>query len=139
MTKGKSQRKSKKKSKGITPVIQFPMKLIQPIGAFLSREAKRLEGRKKRLSQQDPFSDTSRINDNAASDMDAREQSGHARVAAMQKHVDRKLIQIKKALTMIKLGKYGTCEKCGQMIDTDRLTIMPEATICIKCEKKKEK
>jgi len=25
------------------------------------------------------------------------------------------------------------------MIDTDRLMIMPETTVCVKCEKKKEK
>jgi RNA polymerase-binding transcription factor DksA len=39
---------------------------------------------------------------------------------------------------MVKLGKYGICEKCGKMIDTDRLAINPEATTCIDCEKDKE-
>ncbi len=42
-------------------------------------------------------------------------------------------------MAMVKIGKYGVCEKCGKMIDTERLMIMPETTICVSCEKKKEK
>ena len=121
------------------PVVSFPQKIIKPIAKFLSREAKKLEKRKKDLSQEDPFGDTRRLIDNAASDADAAEQIGHERVRAMQHHLDRKLVQIKKALARIKIGKYGICEKCKKMIDTERLMIMPEATCCIECEKKKEK
>lgn len=118
--------------------IHFPINIIKPIRDFLATEVKKLEQRKKGLSSADPFSDTSRVIDNAASDQDAAEQAGHARVSAIQKHIDRKLIQLKTALTRIKIGKYGICEKCGRMIDTDRLTIMPEATLCSQCATKKE-
>lgn len=114
------------------------MNILKPIGDFLAGEVRKLERRKKELSTADPFSDTSRVLDNAASDQDAAEQVGHARVSAMQSQVDRKLIQIKKALSRIRIGKYGLCEKCGQMIDTDRLMVMPEATLCAQCAKKKE-
>ena len=117
-------------------VITFPKKLLEPIRDFLSREEKKLEKRKKVLEKEDPFEDTRRLTDNAASDADAAEQSGHERVTALKRGVDRKLIQVKKALSRIKIGKYGTCEKCGRMIDTDRLMIYPEATICVQCKKK---
>jgi len=120
-------------------VIRFPMNILRPIGDFLSGEIKKLERRKKELSTSDPFTDTSRVIDNAASDQDATEQVGHAQVSAMQIQVDRKLIQLKKALSQIKIGKYGICEKCHRMIDTDRLMVMPEATLCAQCAKKKEK
>ena len=50
----------------------------------------------------------------------------------------KRTIQLRKALTMVKLGKYGICEKCGKMIDTARLTANPEATTCVKCEKESE-
>lgn len=93
--------------------------------------------RKKELAAEDPFSDPKRVVDNAATDTDAAEQVGHARVSALRKEIDRKLIQIRKSLTRLKLGKYATCEKCGRMIDTDRLMIRPEATTCINCERKK--
>lgn len=119
--------------------IKFPAKVLVPIKSFLSKEERRLRKRKKDLEKQDPFEDVRRISDSASPDTDADEQFGHEKAQAMKKEVDRKLIQIRKALTRIKIGKYGTCEKCRRMIDTDRLMIMPEATVCIDCEKKKEK
>lgn len=129
----------KRKANVFKQVISFPAKVLEPIGHFLRREEKRLEERKKALAEADPFEDVRRLSDNAAPDADAAEQFGHERASAMKGQIDRKLIQVRKALTRIKIGKYGICEKCGKMIDTDRLMIMPEATVCITCEKKKEK
>ena len=126
-----------KKNQRFKSVIQFPGKILKPIANFLSREAKRLERRKDNLSEKDPFKDVGRVIDNAASDTDAAEQVGHTQVSALKSQTDRRLIQIRKALSRIRVGKYGACESCNQMIDTDRLMVMPEATVCIKCEQKK--
>ncbi|OGC98988.1 hypothetical protein A2W16_00035 [Candidatus Amesbacteria bacterium RBG_16_48_31] len=60
-------------------------------------------------------------------------------VSAIKQVADRSIIQIRKALSMIKVGKYGVCENCGKMIDTDRLMVMPETTLCVECERKREK
>jgi len=117
----------------------FPAKILKPVAAFLSQEIARLERKKKDIVEEDPFVDSRRISDNASPDTDAVEQISHAKAKALENQINRKLIQIKKALTMIKIGKYGLCEKCGKMIDTDRLMIMPETTLCVKCEKKKER
>jgi len=133
----KENRKKRNKQKGTGATIKFPARLVRPIAKFLSFEIKKLEKRKNNLETADPFKDTSRVIDNAASDSEANEQIGHARVTALKGQVDRRLIQIKKALARIKLGKYGLCEECSQMIDTDRLMIMPEATVCIRCQKGK--
>lgn len=119
--------------------ILFPANLLEPIKNFLHIEESKLTKRKKDLEEEDPFKDSKRILDNASSDADASEQFGHANVEGLKKEMDRKLIQIRKALSRIKIGSYGVCEKCGKMIDTDRLMIFPEATICVECEKKKEK
>lgn len=119
--------------------ILFPATLLEPIKQFLHLEERKLNQRKKDLEEQDPFKDTKRILDNASSDADAAEQFGHANVEGLRREIDRKLIQIRKALTRIKIGRYGICEKCGKMIDTDRLMIFPDATVCVKCEKKREK
>jgi RNA polymerase-binding transcription factor DksA len=119
--------------------VTFPATLLEPIKQFLHLEEKKLSERKKKLEEQDPFKDSKRLTDNASSDADAAEQFGHATVEGLKKEIDRKLVQVRKALTRTKLGKYGICEKCGQMIDTDRLTVFPEATLCVKCEKKKER
>lgn len=118
--------------------VKFPQNVIEPIRQFLHLEEKKLNQRKKELEEQDPFNDPKRATDNASIDAEAAEQFGHATTEGLKKEVDRKLVQIRKALTWIKLGKYGTCEKCGKMIDTDRLMVFPEATVCVTCEKKKE-
>lgn len=117
----------------------FPMKLLKPIGEFLTNQLKRLERNKKKIEEEDPFSDSARVIGNSALDTEAEEQFGHARTSAIKQQIDRRIIQTRKALTMIKIGKYGSCENCGNMIDTDRLMIYPEATLCIICEKNREK
>ncbi len=129
-----SEKKNLKKEK-----LRFPRSLINPIGDFLRERLKDLEKRRKRISEEDPFKDVSRVTDNAAPDTEAEEQFGHARTLAIKEQIDRKIIQTRKALARVKIGKYGICERCGEMIDTDRLIIYPEATLCVKCEGKKEK
>ena len=69
---------------------------------------------------------------------DAEEQFGHARTSAIKEQIDRQIIQTRKALTRIKIGKYGICEDCSILIDTDRLMAYPEATLCTKCQAKRE-
>ena len=120
-------------------VITFPAKVLEPVRAFLTGEAKKLEKRQAELKETDPFSDPDRVIDNAAIDTEAAEQAGHERVTALKEQVGRRLIQVRKALTRIRLGKYGICEKCDQMIDTDRLMVMPETTVCAQCARKSQK
>ncbi len=91
------------------------------------------------MEKEDPFADSTRLNDNAAIDTEAAEEFGHERVSALKTEIDKALIAVRKTLTRIKIGKYGSCEKCGNVIDTDRLAINPTATLCIECEKKKSK
>jgi RNA polymerase-binding transcription factor DksA len=119
--------------------IVFPENVVRPVQAFLKVQLKQLENRRKSIKSEDPFEDPGRALDNAAIDTDAEEQFGHARSAAIGEQLERKMIQTRKALSRIKIGKYGICANCGDMIDTDRLVIYPEATLCVKCEKKKEK
>ncbi|MGB9911040.1 MAG: TraR/DksA C4-type zinc finger protein [Microgenomates group bacterium] len=136
MEKKKVRNQTKKLSS--PPRVKFPLSLLKPIAEFLKKESEDLEKKQKELKKADPFSDVDRVIDNAASDTEATEQFVHQQKSALQAEINRRLIQIRKALTRIKIGKYGICEKCGQMIDTDRLMIMPEATLCASCAKKKE-
>lgn len=125
---------SKKKTQGVS----FPANVLKPVSDFLQDRLKMLQIRKSKISSEDPFKNQSRLLDNASPDADAEEQFGHARVSAIQDELNKKSSQVKKALKRIKQGKYGICEDCGKMIDTDRLSIIPEATLCISCEKKRK-
>lgn len=119
--------------------IVFPKDVTAPVDNLLKGRLKDLKKRKSEISSEDPFKDEARITDNAAPDTEADEQFGHARTSALKNALSKRIIQIRKALTMIKLGKYGICEECGKMIDTDRLIIYPEATLCAKDAAKREK
>lgn len=119
--------------------LKYPQEVVEPVKKYLGDKLSDLESKKKRLAEADPFTDKSRLDDNAAIDTDAAEQFGHMQVSALKRAYDRMIIQVRKALSQIKIGKYGLCERCGKFIDTDRLVILPETTLCINCEKKREK
>lgn len=126
------------KKKSTEGRIAFPASVLWPVAQFLKGRLKLLQRRKKEIEKEDPFKDTDRIIDNASPDTEAAEQFGHARTSAIRKELQRKIIQTRKALTRVKIGKYGICEDCGQMIDTDRLMAYPEATLCARDAAKRE-
>ena len=117
----------------------FPKNLLTPVGNFLSLQIKKLERRKKEVSKEDPFANLNRQSEKAAPDAEAEEQVAHLRSMAVEVQLQRKIIQTRRALARVKIGTYGICENCGNMIDTDRLMIYPEATLCVTCEKRKER
>lgn len=112
-------------------------KLIMSIKSFLEKELIRLKKQKKSISNADPFADADRTSENSMED-DLDEQIGHFDTEVKAKFINRQIVELRKALTRIKIGKYGVCSNCGKMIDTNRLAVKPEATICIKCEKERE-
>jgi len=139
MKKTKRNKKAVKKNSLKRKEAVFPVHLLRPIGDFLSSRLHILQKRKKQIEKDDPFKDQSRILDNASPDTDAAEQFGHAKTSAIKHQLEAKISQTKKALARLRSGKYGICEDCGEMIDTDRLTVFPEATFCKKCQDKREK
>jgi RNA polymerase-binding transcription factor DksA len=116
----------------------FPSELLEQLRLHLEAEKKKLVAQMSDLSAQDPFSDPDRANDNAASDSEASEESSHDRFAAMLDELKVKLSDIDAALARIGDGSYGFCSSCHEMIDTDRLAILPIATLCLSCERKKK-
>lgn len=118
-------------------ILNFPSRLLSPIKLFLEKELVKLKRTKKQLKKEDPFLDENRTTDNSLEE-DVDEQIGHFDNEIKSKFLSRQIAQFRTALTRIKIGKYGVCEKCGKMIDTDRLAARPEATICIKCSKESE-
>lgn len=119
--------------------LKFPKSLLTPVGLFLKNQLNALRQNRKKIASEDPFNDVTRDLNNAAMDTEAEEKFEHARILAIKSELNRKAKQIKLALVRVSKGKYGICASCNKMIDTDRLAIYPEATKCIKCEKKLEK
>lgn len=113
--------------------------MLDTIRKALEEEKARVVSQIAELSAQDPFADHDRVNDNAASDREASEESNHDRYTAMVDEVKARLRALDDALVRVGNRSYGYCVHCGAMIDTDRLAILPTATLCLDCEKKKQK
>lgn len=116
----------------------FPKDILLEIKKTLEEEEKRIASQIQELSAQDPFSDTERIIDNAASDAEANEESSHDRFSALVDELKRKQVDIQRALLRTENETYGFCQACGKMIDTDRLGILLTATLCLACEQKRK-
>lgn len=119
------------------PMISFPSRLTKSIKDFLEKRLLELKHSEKKLKASDPFSDLDRTGNNSLEE-DLDEQIGHFEVEVKASFIKKQIVQIRKALTRLKIGRYGICEKCGKMINTDRLAVRPEATICVNCEKDRE-
>lgn len=120
-----------------TQEIKFPAKLVAPIRKFLVEEIVRLKRQKKSIKASDPFKNVTRTGENSVEE-DLDEQLGHFDSEIKANFVHKQIVEFRKALTRIKIGKYGICENCGNMIDTDRLAVKPQTTLCIKCERERE-
>lgn len=118
---------------------KYPEAVLKTIKKNLILEKAKLTEQLKKLKQEDPFSDPERVNDNAASDTDAKEEVDHERIEALQIDIQDNLTAITAALERIKNGSYGFCKNCKKMIDTDRLNVNPTAKFCITCEKSNTK
>lgn len=68
-------------------------------------------------------------------DENADEVTMYQENLAIEHELEDNLMEIDAALSRIADGTYGICTDCNQMISLERLEIIPEATLCIKCEK----
>jgi RNA polymerase-binding transcription factor DksA len=118
---------------------KFPNDILLQIKGALEEELESLSQKITELTRQDPFQNGDRVNDNAASDTEASEEADHDRVAALVDELKEKRGAITQALERISKGTYGFCAVCKRMIDTDRLSILPMATLCRTCEEKKKR
>lgn len=57
---------------------------------------------------------------------------------SLSNHARRLLSQIDDALRRMEAGTYGTCERCGKPIETERLEALPHATLCMECKRRDE-
>lgn len=115
--------------------MRYPARLLAPILDYFKKMERDLLSRKKKLANEDPFADPSRLDDNADLGTEASEQFGHEQSAAMREETDQALSRVRAAMSRVDDGTYGKCVKCGALIDTDRLGIDPTAELCMSCAK----
>lgn len=53
-------------------------------------------------------------------------------------YLDEEKVRIEEALRALRDGSYGTCRGCGRTIPAERLAAVPEAVLCIDCQRRFE-
>jgi RNA polymerase-binding protein DksA len=67
---------------------------------------------------------------------DATEAFEQAKDLALRQNAEQLLSQVRDALDRFEHGTYGICETCGVEIDPARLTALPYATHCLRCQQR---
>lgn len=62
-----------------------------------------------------------------------------AKDMALLHHLEEHVAEIDHALAAAKEGIYGVCELCHQPIDRERLRVLPETRLCIRCKSQLER
>ncbi|NMB70050.1 hypothetical protein GYA27_02505 [candidate division WWE3 bacterium] len=118
----------------------LPADLLKHLKNKLINKENELKKQDKLLREEDPYMQPGRAEENAENmDEAILEDSKRELTDANRSVISGVLIQIRKALAYIKMGKYGVCEVCGNPIDKARLKIYPEATKCADCASKLDK
>lgn len=78
-------------------------------------------------------------------EVDVEPDEGDAEIFEREKNaaliavLERKVQDIESALRSIEKGQYGMCERCGKPIETERLEVKPDATLCLSCQQEVER
>ena len=57
----------------------------------------------------------------------------------LEENSEHVLSEIEAALQRIEAGTYGICTNCGKQIPEERLEALPWATLCIDCQRQRER
>ena len=60
------------------------------------------------------------------------------RVISLIASQETKLRALDHAIAAVRAGTYGVCEMCGQPIPEERLMVVPETTLCVRCASRME-
>ena len=57
----------------------------------------------------------------------------------MNQHWNLELTRINQALSRIEAGTFGICQDCDEQIPLKRLSVRPDATLCLNCQESNER
>jgi RNA polymerase-binding transcription factor DksA len=60
------------------------------------------------------------------------------KIISLIQSLEAKLHSLERAIALASKGTYGICEMCGEPIPPERLKVMPETTVCVRCASKLE-
>lgn len=97
----------------------------------LLAEKMKLEAEERELEARPDF--TGSVDDNAS------EAADYENNQSLDKQIGSTSEKVSAALKRIDDGTYGTCTKCGLLIEHGRIKVLPSAELCATCEAKQKK
>ncbi len=107
---------------------------------FIGKEQKRLK-----QVQAEVEEELLRLRESMQTEVDVEPDEGDAEIFEREKNaaliavLERRSQDIAAALQSIDNGTYGTCARCGNAIEIERLEVKPDATLCITCQTEVER
>ena len=111
---------------------------LQKFSNLLNEEESRIRNQLSQVALKDPATNSYQPKPgNVDSDPDEedimRDTTETENNMAVESELKPRLDEIHKAQEKIKDGTYGTCERCGSPIESDRLQAFPATSYCSKC------
>lgn len=104
------------------------------------------EERKKLVEEQaHVVAELQNLRDLMQAEVDVEPDEGDTEIFEREKNaalivvLERRLLDIETALKSIEKGDYGTCTRCGNAIELERLEVKPDATLCLNCQREVER
>ena len=116
-------------------MLDFPIKTINTIKRILLRQQRDIEKNIAEFEQEDPVKSPALV-ESSEPGTDSFIADSHAKIMVLQQQLKQTSQSIGRALSKIRKGTYGKCEKCGKQIEIGRLLAMPIARYCLSDLKK---
>jgi RNA polymerase-binding transcription factor DksA len=65
--------------------------------------------------------------------------SQHETDELLRRRLERRLGELDHVRRRLEQGSYGKCEQCGGEIPEERLAVMPDTTLCVACQRQRER
>jgi DnaK suppressor protein len=112
---------------------------VEKFKKALLAERRRLE-RERHLNAQDEADRSAELSDYDNHPADAASETyERTKNFALDENFREIIERIDEALDKIESGTYGTCDRCGEQINVERLKAIPYATFCIECQESLER
>ncbi|MBI2337601.1 TraR/DksA C4-type zinc finger protein [Candidatus Daviesbacteria bacterium] len=117
-------------------MLNFPKNTLEFIKKHLLRQQREVEKNLKEVSEDDPAMSPA-LAESSEPGTDSYIADSHAKTVVLEHQLKNAKTSITAALSKIRKGNYGKCEKCSQAIEIGRLLAMPTAQYCVSCSQKK--
>ena len=116
-------------------MLNFPTKTLNLLKKYLLREQKEVDKSLKEVEEDDPALSEA-LAESSEPGTDSYIADIHNKTIVVKNSLIQISASIKKALSKIRNGTYGKCEKCDKQIEIGRLLAMPTAEYCLSDSKK---